>query len=118
AFEQHGPDPERTVCRLRQGAPGGLTRYEKRVYDRVASLAEGGVVPAPALLIAATLASGTLENKQGEPEHPVALALGAGFAAWWLLVALIHRCTDQRDTAAGRAAAARWLGYRDHLARD
>jgi hypothetical protein len=46
---QTGPEPERTVCRLRAAAPPDLTPYERRVYDRVAGLAAGGVVPVAAL---------------------------------------------------------------------
>jgi hypothetical protein len=37
---------------------------------------------------------------------------------WALLVALVNKLQNQRDTPAGRESAARWLGYRDHLARD
>jgi Predicted membrane protein (DUF2207) C-terminal domain len=46
---QTGPEPERTICRLRGTAPPDLTPYERRVYDRVAGLAAGGVVPVAAL---------------------------------------------------------------------
>jgi Predicted membrane protein (DUF2207) len=46
---QTGPEPERTVCKLRQAAPPQLADYERRVYDRVAGLATGGVVPVAAL---------------------------------------------------------------------
>lgn len=46
---QTGPEPERTVCRIREPAPPHLTPYERRVYDRVAGLAAGGVVPVAAL---------------------------------------------------------------------
>jgi hypothetical protein len=166
-FEQYGPDAERTVCRLRE-APSGLTSYERRVYDRVSSLAEGGVVPAaalvrgdeswakswwrgfrketiadarargltrdrwskptltllhaaalvPALLAGATVLTGRTTGKNGEPERPFVLALGAAFALWWVLAAVVRWFADQRDTPAGRVAAARWLGYRDHVARD
>src|SRR6185369_15896049 len=46
---QTGPEPERTICRLRAAAPAELAPYERRVYDRVAGLAAGGVVPVAAL---------------------------------------------------------------------
>lgn len=46
---QSGPQPEQTVCRIREPAPHHLTAYERRVYDRVAGLASGGVVPVAAL---------------------------------------------------------------------
>jgi hypothetical protein len=167
AFEQFGPDPERTVCRLRE-TPPALTAYERRIYNRVSSLAEGGVVPAaalvrgdekwakswwrgfrkevitdaqvrgltrdrwnkptltllhtaalaPALLAAATVLTVPGTDKQGQPERPVAAAVAAGFVLWSALAALVKWFTDQRDTPEGRTAAARWLGYRDHLARD
>ncbi|MDQ1709776.1 MAG: hypothetical protein QOG49_1161, partial [Frankiaceae bacterium] len=42
-----------------------------------------------------------------------ALALSWGALAW-----LFYRLRSQRDTAAGRAAAARWLALRDYLAED
>jgi hypothetical protein len=44
--------------------------------------------------------------------------LGVGAALWVGLTALTQRLNRQRDTASGRAAAARWLGLRDHLGRD
>ncbi len=167
-FEQLGPDAQRTVCRVRQTSPGGLTPYERRVYNRVTSLAEGGVVPAaalvrgdqkwakswwrgfkkeaiadararglardrwtkptltllhatalvPALLAGVTVLSGTVTNKRGEPEPPVVQAIAAVLVIWWALAGAVRWFTDQRDTPAGRVAAARWLGYRDHVARD
>lgn len=46
---QSGPEPEQTVVRIREPAPPELTAYERRVYDRVAALAAGGVVPVAAL---------------------------------------------------------------------
>ncbi len=46
---QAGPEAEQTVVRIREAAPPHLTPYERRVYDRVAGLASGGVVPVAAL---------------------------------------------------------------------
>ena len=46
---QQGPEPERTIVRIRAAAPPDLLPYERRVYDRVAGLAAGGVVPVAAL---------------------------------------------------------------------
>ena len=46
---QQGPEPERTICVIREPAAPDLTPYERRVYDRVAGLAAGGVVPVQAL---------------------------------------------------------------------
>jgi hypothetical protein len=48
----------------------------------------------------------------------VAVALATGIAVWVALAAVVRWFTDQRDTEAGRAAAARWLGYRNHVIRD
>src|SRR5439155_26308718 len=150
--------------RLRQ-APTALTAYERRVYNRVSSLAEGGVVPAaalvrgdekwakswwrgfrkeaildarvrgltrdrwnkptltllhtaallPALLAAATVLTVPTTGKNGEPQRPVAAALAAGFVLWWPLAAMVRWFTDQHDTPAGRVAAARCVGYRNHV---
>jgi hypothetical protein len=48
-FRQPGNDPMQTTIHLREPKPVGLNRYEQRVFDRVAGLAVGGVVPLPAL---------------------------------------------------------------------
>ncbi len=49
-LEQHGPEAEHTVCRVRDPKPARLTPYERRVFNRVITLADGGVVPAAALV--------------------------------------------------------------------
>jgi hypothetical protein len=167
-FEQHGPDPERTVCRIREASPAGLTAYERRILNRVVALAEGGVVPAaalvrgdeswaktwwrrfskeviadarsrglsrdrwskptltllhtaalvPALLAAATALTGRVTGEDGQQQPPVVVALVTGIAVWFALSAIVRWFSDQRDTEAGRVAAARWLGYRNHVIRD
>jgi hypothetical protein len=48
-LRQPGNDPIQTTIHIRQPNPTGLTRYEQRVFDRVAALAVGGTVPLPAL---------------------------------------------------------------------
>jgi Predicted membrane protein (DUF2207) len=162
-LEQVGAEPERTVCRLRtHWQPGELTAYERRVYDRVAGLSVGGIVPAAALqrgspaqaarwwrgfrreviqdaqrrglsrnrwsrgtqvvlnvaalapAVAAAAAFGWGNRSAGD--HDGVLAVGA--AVWAAFVLLPRSMNGQRDTPAGRAAAARWLGLRDYLGRD
>src|SRR5207302_627632 len=61
----------------------------------------------PALLAAATVLTVPTTGKDGQPERPVAVAIGAGFVLWWALAAAVRWFTDQRDTPAGRVAAAR-----------
>src|SRR5437764_9945240 len=48
-FRQPGNDPMQTTVHVRVPDPGGLTAYERRIFDRVNGLAVGGVVPLPAL---------------------------------------------------------------------
>jgi hypothetical protein len=48
-FRQPANDPMQTTIHVRGGDMSALTPYERRVFDRVAALAVGGVVPLPAL---------------------------------------------------------------------
>ncbi|HKT03309.1 MAG TPA: hypothetical protein VJT31_27585, partial [Rugosimonospora sp.] len=48
-FRQPGADPTQTTVHVRVADPAGLCAYERRVFDRVAGLAVGGVVPLTAL---------------------------------------------------------------------
>jgi hypothetical protein len=48
-FRQPANDPMQTTIHLRQTGPAGLNPYEQRIFNRVAGLAVGGVVPLPAL---------------------------------------------------------------------
>src|SRR5439155_23424943 len=48
-FRQPGNDPMQTTVHVRETNVVGLTPYERRILDRVAGLAVGGVVPLPAL---------------------------------------------------------------------
>jgi MYXO-CTERM domain-containing protein len=156
---QSGPQPEQTICRIREPAPPHLTAYERRVYDRVAGLASGGVVPVAALargsqaeasrwwkgfrreVIVDAQRRGLSRNRWGPgvktlfslvsvaPAGAVALTVGyastdgdapwpAAFFTWLVLAGYAASRNRQRDTPAGREAAARWLGVRDHLGRN
>jgi Predicted membrane protein (DUF2207) C-terminal domain len=167
-FEQQGPDPQRTVVRVREAHPPGLTPYERRIFTRVSALARGGVVPAAALVrgnqawakswwrgftkeaTADARARGLSRDRWNAGTKsllrvtaliPVVILCVAVLAApvtgdpdkdsnraglvvpilafgWGALIALVESVKKERDTPAGRAAAARWLGYRDHIARD
>jgi hypothetical protein len=48
-FRQPGDDPAQTTIHVRVADPAGLNAYERRVFDRVAGLAVGGVLPLTAL---------------------------------------------------------------------
>jgi hypothetical protein len=48
-FRQPGNDPHQTTVHVRPGRPAGLNGYEMLVFDRVNTLAVGGVVPLTAL---------------------------------------------------------------------
>lgn len=167
-FEQQGPDAGRTVVRVVENNPQGLTPYERRIFNRVSGLARGGVVPAAALVrgdeswakswwrkfckeaIGEARArglsrdrwnAGTLSLLRVTALAPVTVFCVAFLTApltgdqdkdsdrwgflvpafafgWGALAALVESRKLQRDTPAGRVAAARWLGYRDHIARD
>ena len=160
-FRQPGNDPMQTTVHVREPNPAGLTPYERRVFDRVAGLAVGGVVPLPALtfrdpgqagvfasrvraeVIAEARSRGLSQRRFGPLIltllHTVAIAAGAGVAGAivlaptrhtagtfqgagfaWLITAtflggLGNRSHGERDTPAGRAIAARWLGVKAWL---
>jgi hypothetical protein len=48
-FRQPGNDPRQTTVHVKQPNPVGLSAYEQRIFDRVAGLAVGGVIPLTAL---------------------------------------------------------------------
>ncbi|MFC7484149.1 DUF2207 family protein [Luedemannella flava] len=48
-FRQPGNDIMQTTIHVRDPRPAGLTAYERMVFDRVAGLAKGGMVPLTAL---------------------------------------------------------------------
>src|SRR5436190_22110059 len=62
-FRQPGNDPMQTTVHVRNPNPAGLTGYERRIFDRVAGLAVGGVVPLPALTFRDTDQAGKFEKR-------------------------------------------------------
>src|SRR6266545_1712578 len=159
-FRQPGNDPMQTTVHVRDPNVVGLTAYERRILDRVAGLAVGGVVPLPALTFRDTAQAAAFEKRvraeviadaraRGLSRRrfgPTLLAvlnatavvagLGVGAAvllaarhshdalrwaggAWVItavaLGALANRSHGERDTPAGRAVAARWLGVKAWL---
>jgi hypothetical protein len=161
-LRQPGNDPMRTTIHVRKGkARDELLPYERRVLDRVRTLAVGRVLPVSALtfrdpqragqwnrrlhreVVADARARG-LSRRRFSPAVVTALtaiaaAGGAGVAiaavrigtrtdsldpvnaisigalVWLFLAGVAGRPAGERDTAAGRAAAARWLGVREWL---
>jgi hypothetical protein len=106
-IRQPGNDPMQTTIHIRQADPSGLTKYEKRVFDRVAGLAAGGVVPLPALtfrdpaqakgwakrLSAEVIADARgrgLSRRRFSPPVLTALTVAAAVAAGAVLVAMLH----------------------------
>jgi hypothetical protein len=159
-FRQPGNDPMQTTVHVRNPDPAGLTGYERRILDRIAGLAVGGVVPLTALtfrdtdqaakfdkrikaeVIADARARGLSRRRFGPALLAVLTvtallaAVGVGFAvllaarhskdpiraagAGWFVTMLVlnglaHRSHGERDTEAGRAVAARWLGVKAWL---
>jgi hypothetical protein len=165
-FRQPAADPTHTTVHMLQSTPTGLLPYERRVYDRVAAVAVGGVVPLTALTfrdpkqaqswwkhlrgeiiddarsrglsrrrlspthvgiltagaaVAATVVALAVAHNvfrgdvQGEDEDPIGAVLAAGFVTFAILTAIGGRNVGERDTPAGREAAARWLGVRGWL---
>jgi len=159
-FRQPAADARQTTVHVTVADPAGLTPYERRVFDRVAGIAVGGVVPLTALtfrdqaaaagfakrlraeVIADARARG-LSRRRLSPAVVTALSvaaavtgaalaaavlvgtdlrhtdvravLGAWVVGWGLLSGLAGRSHGERDTPAGRAAAARWLGVKTWL---
>src|SRR2546423_7527941 len=62
-FRQPGNDPMQTTVHVRDPNPPGLTPYERRIFDRVAGLAVGGVVPLPALTVRDTDQAAKFEKR-------------------------------------------------------
>jgi hypothetical protein len=161
-LRQPGNDPVQTTVHVRDPRPAGLNRYEQIIFDRVCSLAIGGVVPLTALtfrdraqaagfvkrvraaVVADCRARGLSRRRFGPTVLTVlnvlAVAAGVGLAAAvlmltarqdagpsikgaivaWLFGAAVlagvgNRSLGERDTPAGRAACARWLGVRTWL---
>ncbi|HEY1486019.1 MAG TPA: hypothetical protein VGF84_07930 [Micromonosporaceae bacterium] len=161
-IRQPGNDPMQTTIHIRQPNPAELRPYEQRVFDRVAGLASGGVVPLTALTFrdagqaaswskrlaadviadarehglsqrrlgtglvsglvaaagaaAAVVAAGVLYWLGRAQNHDTGSAtLAAGAITWFVLGGVATRAHGERDTAAGREVASRWLGVRAWL---
>jgi Predicted membrane protein (DUF2207) len=75
------------------------------------------VVAAAVVAAAAALAASTVPDDPDDPDDsPLGGAAGAAVVAFGGLGAVVTSRSGERDTPAGRAAAARWLGVRDMLA--
>jgi hypothetical protein len=80
-----------------------------------ATLTVGALAVAALVALAAT----TLPDDPDDPDDdPLGAALAFGGVTAVGLVAAVEAMNGQRDTPAGRAAAARWLGLRSYLAED
>ena len=75
-------------------------------------LGAAAVVPA-ALAAAALVAVPPQDN--AEEENPIGAFIGLTAMAWFPLMAVPGKLRAERETPAGREAAARWLGLREHL---
>lgn len=106
-FRQPDDDPRHTTIHIEQNSPSGLNRYEKRVYDRVAGLAVGGVLPLTALPfrdhrrarswwksvraeIVADARRADLSQRRFSFAHLLTLGLGAALATGGVVVAVVH----------------------------
>lgn len=126
-LRQPGSDPRQTTVHLRDPAdaqPAELTRYERRVLDRVRGLAVGGVVPISALtfrdadqekgwekrfrsdVIADARARGLCRRRFDAPVFTL-LEIVAGIAAAGIAAAVAHweSWSDQPDDDRGM-----WIG--------
>ncbi len=61
-FRQPGNDPAQTTVHVRDPNPAGLNGYERRIFDRVAGLAVGGIVPLTALTFRDQAKAATFEK--------------------------------------------------------
>jgi hypothetical protein len=77
-----------------------------------------GAALIPVAVFCLALLTAPLTGDGDKDSDRFGLVVPALIFGWAILIALVERFKNQRDTPAGRAAAARWLGYRDHLARD
>lgn len=75
----------------------------------------GAAALVPSVLVALALVV-TPPKDSGDDENPVGAFIGITAIAWFGLMAVPTKLRAERDTPAGREAAARWLGLRDHLA--
>jgi hypothetical protein len=76
----------------------------------------GGAALVPAVLVALAIVTvPPQENSSSDDNNPVAAFFGITALAWFPLMAVPRKLRAERDTPAGRDAAARWLGLREHL---
>jgi hypothetical protein len=77
------------------------------------------VVAALPIALTAAMAGSTLRDDPDDPDDsPAESALACGVTTMAALAYLAVSRSGERDTPAGRAAAARWLGLREQLAED
>ncbi|MFI5908851.1 DUF2207 family protein [Dactylosporangium sp. NPDC051541] len=159
-FRQPGNDPLQTTVHVRDEQPSGLNAYETMIFERIKSLAMGGMVPLTALtfrdqaqaagwtkrlnaaIVADARARGLSQRRFSKPVVTAlsllalvpafALALATflytrrtggdsggsfftGMFMWFALFYVAGKSRGERDTPAGRQAAARWLGLKAFL---
>jgi hypothetical protein len=90
----------------------GLSRGR---WSRWMLLLLGITAVVPAALVALALVFVPPEEGTEEEENPVGAFIGLTALCWFPLMAIPRNMRAERDTPAGREAAARWLGLRDHL---
>lgn len=69
-------------------------------------------------VLVAVAATTLPDNPKDSDDDPVGAAVGFGFLTAGALTAAVKATDGERDTAAGREAASRWLGLRAFLAED
>ena len=106
---------------------GWFTRFEKAVvadardrglsrgrWSRWMLMVLGAAALAPAALAAAALVVVPPQDN-AEEENPVGAFIGLTAMGWFPLMAVPRKLRAERETPAGREAAAKWLGLRDQL---
>ena len=128
-FRQPANDPTHTTIHIRQPNSAGLSPYEQRVFDRVAGLAVGGVVPLTALTfrdskkakswwkrvrsdIVADARSRGLSRRRFSPAIVGALVAAAAVAALGVGAAVLrHETRVDGDDPWGDAGSAAFAGF-------
>ena len=124
-FPQPAADPAHTTVHLLQSNPSGLASHERRVFDRVAAVAVGGIVPLTALTfrdpkqaqswwkalrgeIIDDARSRGLSRRRLSPTHVGILTAGAAIAATVVALAVAHQAFrgDGEDPLGSVLAAA------------
>ena len=90
----------------------GLSRGR---WSRWMLLLLGTTAVVPAALVALAFVLVPPEEGSTEDDSPVGAFIGLTAMAWFPLMAIPRNMRAERDTPAGREAAARWLGLREHL---